>query len=164
MHSFELRPNSSLTPRAAAFFYGSLAAVLLGIAIGCAALGFWPVLPFAGLELAVLYWSVKWVLRRAEAREYIRVDEASVLVEKCIRDRQGATSRIEYTFQRPWTKLELRAGRPANWPSRLLFCSRGRSVEIGVFLTDGERQGLKDRLAVLLADDAQRLNRTLGRN
>jgi uncharacterized membrane protein len=164
VHSFELRPNSSLTPRAAAFFYGSLVTVLLGVALGSAALGFWPVLPFAGLEIAVLCWAVSWVRRRAEAREYIRVDDASVLVEKCVRNWQGATSRIEYAFQRPWTKLELRPGRPANWPSRLLFCSQGRSVEIGVFLTDGERRGLKDRLAELLADDAQRLNRTLGRN
>jgi uncharacterized membrane protein len=164
VHSFELRPNSSLTPRAAAGFYGSLAAILVGIALGCAALGFWPVLPFAGLELAVLYWALKWVQRRAEAREYIRVDDASVLVEKCARDGQGATSRIAYAFQRPWTQIELRAGRPAHWPSRLLFCSQGRSVEIGSFLTDGERRGLKDRLAELLADDAQRLNRTLGRH
>ena len=168
MHSFELRPNSSLTPRAAAFFYGSLVAILLGIALGCAALGFWPVLPFAGLELAVLYWAVTWVLRRAEAREYIRVDDASVLVEKCARDRRGGTSRVEYAFQRQWTQLELRAGNPAHWPSRLLFRSRGRSVEIGAFLTDGERRGLKDRLAEVLADDGQEpnsaLQRPLGRN
>ncbi len=160
MYSFELRPNSSLTPRAAAWFYGSLGALLLCIAIGCAALGYWPVLPFAGLELAVLYWAVMWVQRRAEAREYIRVDDTSVLVEKCVRDRRGATSRIAYAFQRPWTQLEFRTGRPAHWPSRLLFRSRGRSVEIGAFLTDGERRGLKDRLAELLADD----DLSLGRN
>jgi uncharacterized membrane protein len=164
VHTFELRPNSSLTPRAAAFFYGSLVAIVLGVALGCAALGFWPVLPFAGLEIAVLYWAVKWVQRRAEAREYIRVDDASVRVEKCGRDRQGATRRVEYAFPRPWTQLELRAGRPAHWPSRLLFRSRGRSVEIGAFLTDGERRGLKNRLAELLADDRQRLNGPLGRN
>jgi len=163
VHSFELRPNSSLTPRAAAFFYGSLAAIVLGIALGCAALGLWPILPFAGLELALLYWAVKWVLRRAEAREYIRVDDASVLIEKCARDRRGATSRNAYAFSRPWARLELRPGRAAHWPSRLLFTSRGRSVEIGAFLTDGERRGLKERLAELLADDRQRLNRTSGR-
>jgi uncharacterized membrane protein len=159
VHSFELRPNSSLTPRAAAIFYGSLVAILLGIGLGCAALGFWPVLPFAGLELAVLYGAVTWVLRRAEAREYIRVDDASVLVEKCDRDRRGTTHRIAYAFQRPWTRLELRPGSPAHWPSRLLFRSRGRSVEVGAFLTDGERRGLKDRLAELLAEDHQSLGR-----
>lgn len=168
MHSFELRPNSSLTPRAAAWFYGTLMAILLCIGIGCAALGFWPVLPFAGLELAVLYWAVRWVQRRTEAREYIRVDDTSVRIEKYARSREGATRHRAYSFARPGTQLELRAGDPAHWPSRLLFRSRGRSVEIGAFLTDGERRGLKNRLAEVLADDVQRTNsalqRSLGRN
>jgi len=156
VHSFELRPNSSLTPRAAAWFYGSLVAVVLCIAVGCAALGFWPVLPFAGLELAVLCGGVTWVQRRSEAREYIRVDDVSVVVEKCLRGWRGETSRIVYAFPRPWTQVDLRAGRPAHWPSRLLFRSRGRSVEIGAFLTDSERRGLKNRLAELLAADGRR--------
>ncbi|MEO7387230.1 MAG: DUF2244 domain-containing protein [Gammaproteobacteria bacterium] len=152
MHSFELRPNSSLTPRAAAWFYGSLVAVVLGVALGCAALGFWPVLPFAGLEVAVLCGAVIWINRRAEIREYIRVDDVSVVVEKC-RANRGDASRKAWAFQRPWTRVELRTGQPAHWPSRLLFSSRGLSVEVGGFLTDGERQGLKNRLAELLADD-----------
>lgn len=164
MHSFELRPNSSLTPRAAAFFYGSLAALVLGVALGCAALGLWPILPFAGLELAGLYWAVKWVMHRAEAREYIRVDDASVLIEKCARGRRGVISRNAYAFARRWTRLELCPGVPAHWPSRLVLSSKGRSVEIGAFLTDSERLGLKDRLAEVLADDARRPNGTLGRN
>lgn len=153
MHSFELRPNSSLTPRAAAWFYGSLVALLLGVALGCTMLGFWPVLPFAGLEAAVLLGTVHWVRRRALAREYIRVDDASVTIEKCLPGRRGRKSSVAVAFQRPWTRLELRRGRPAHWPSRLLFSSRGRSVEVGAFLTDDERQGLKDRLAELLAGD-----------
>jgi uncharacterized membrane protein len=161
VHSFELRPNSSLTPRVAAWFYGSLVALLLCIAVGCAALGFWPVLPFAGLELLVLYWAVTWVRRRAEAREYIRVDDVSVVVEKCNCGRRGETSHVAFAFQRPWTQVDLRAGKPAHWPSRLLFRSRGRSVEIGAFLTDGERRKLKDRLAELLADNGQRPNSAL---
>jgi uncharacterized membrane protein len=153
VHSFELRPNSSLTPRAAAWFYGSLVAVLLCVAIGCTALGFWPVLPFAGLEAAVLLGAVRWVQRRAAAREYIRVDAAAVVVEKCLPGRRGGNASVAYAFQRPWTRVELRRGQPAHWPSRLLFSSRGRSVEVGAFLTDGERRGLKNRLAELLADD-----------
>jgi len=153
VHSFELRPNSSLTPRAAAWFYGSLIAVILGVAVGCAAQGFWPVLPFAGLEAAVLMGAVTWVQRRAAAREYIRVDAASVVIEKRLPGRRGNEGRVAYAFQRPWTRIELRRGQPAHWRSRLLFSSRGRSVEVGAFLTDGERRGLKDRLAELLADD-----------
>lgn len=160
MHSFELRPNSSLTPRAAAWFYGSLVALLLGVAIGCTALGFWPVLPFAGLEAVVLLGAVRWVQRRAAAREYIRVDDVSVVVEKCLPGRRRNNASVAFAFQRPWTRVELRRGQPAHWPSRLLFSSRGRSVEVGAFLTDGERRGLKNRLAELLADDDLSTGRT----
>lgn len=148
-----MRPNSSLTPRAAAWFYGSLVGVLVCVAIGCTALGFWPVLPFAGLEAVVLLGAVHWVRQRAAAREYIRVDSTSVVIEKRPGSRWGQSGRIAYAFQRPWTRVELRHGQPAHWPSRLLFISRGRSVEVGAFLTDGERRGLKNRLAELLADD-----------
>jgi uncharacterized membrane protein len=158
VHSFELRPNSSLTPRAACWFYGSLAVALLGMGIGSAAVGFWPVLPFAGLEAAVLVGAAVWVHRRALAREYIRVDAAEVVVEKHRPGRRGG--RVAYAFPRPWTRIELRRGQPAHWPSRLLFSSRGRSVEVGAFLTDGERLGLKNRLAELLADDDKSTGRT----
>ncbi len=151
MHSFELRPNSSLTPRACAWFYGSLFALSLTIALGFAALGFWPVLPFAGLELALLWWAVSWVNRRAAAREFIRVDECSVTVEKWSpRSGRNEGDRRAWSFQRPWTRVELQAGQPAHWPSRLVFRSRGQTVEVGAFLTDGERQGLWSRLAELL--------------
>jgi uncharacterized membrane protein len=160
VHSFELRPNSSLTPRAACWFYGSLVAVLLCVAAGCAAVGLWPVLPFAGLEAAVLLGAVAWVHRRGMAREYIRVEPARVLVEKYRPGRRGTGRTVAYAFQRPWTRVELRRGHPAHWPSRLLFSSRGRSVEVGAFLTDGERQGLKSRLAELLAEDDQSTGRT----
>jgi len=160
VHSFELRPNSSLTPRAAAWFYGSLVAVVLCVAAGCVALGLWPVLPFAGLEAAVLIGAAHWVQRRGTAREYIRVDEESVVVEKRLPGRRGDQASVAYAFQRPWTRVELRRGQPTHWPSRLLFSSGSRCVEIGAFLTDGERQGLKDRLAELLADD----DKSLGRN
>lgn len=118
----------------------------------------------------MLYWAVARVQRRAATREYIRVDDTSVVVEKVAGEsgfffgRPGQPSHAKYAFPRPWTRVELRGGKPAHWPSRLLFCSRGQSVEIGAFLTDGERRGLEDRLATLLADDSLSMRRLLGRN
>ena len=167
MHSFELRPNSSLTPRAAVWIYGSLVAVMMGVAVACTALGLWPVLPFAGLEAAVLLGAVAWVQRRTRVREYIRVSDSSVVVEKCL-----ASRRVAYDFKRPWTRIELRRASSAHWPSRLLFSAGGRSVEVGAFLTDSERRGLKERLAEVLAGDGdgrgpapdRTLDTRLGRN
>ena len=145
MHLFEINPNCSLTPRQAAVFFLSIAVVLLVIGLAFAAAGLWPVLPFVGLELALLAYGLRVVQRRAREREWIRVDERDVLVHQ----QRGKAVR-EYRFARPWTRVELRPPRAATWPSRLLLASQGRSVEVGACLTEGERRGLRRRLAELL--------------
>lgn len=150
MHTFELRPNSSLTPRATKWFYGSLVGVSLVIALACTLLGFWPVLLFALVEMAGLYAVVVTVQRRARAREYIRVDDSSVMVEKFSFDWRGAARRVAYAFKRPWTRIELRPSRPATWANRLLIRSRGETIEVGTFLTDDERESLGLRLTAVL--------------
>lgn len=155
MHSFELRPNSSLTPRAAAWFYLSIVVVSLPVATGLAVLGYWPVLPFAGLELAGLAWALLACQKDALAREYIRIDEGRVLVRKRFVSLRGATTLVEYEFPRPWTRIELKEGTSAYWPTRLILRSSNRSVEVGAFLTDGERSSLKTRLAEVLSGGCQ---------
>ncbi len=152
MHTFELRPNSSLTPRATKWFYGSLVGVSLAIALACTALGLWPVLLFAGVEAAVLYAVVSTVQRRAGAREYIRVDNSSVVIEKFSSDWRGTAKRVAYAFKRPWTRIELRPNQPASWASQLLIRSRGEAIEIGAFLTDDERETLGMRLTAVLSE------------
>ncbi|HEX4927214.1 MAG TPA: DUF2244 domain-containing protein [Burkholderiales bacterium] len=48
------KPHCSISPAALACVFGSLACVALAIGTGFAAVGAWPVLPFAGLEVAIL--------------------------------------------------------------------------------------------------------------
>lgn len=151
MHSFELRPNSSLTPRAAAWFYLSIVVVSLPVATGLAVLGCWPVLPFAGLELAGLALALLACQRDGLAREYIGIDEGRVLVRKRLVSLRGTATQVEYEFPRPWTRVELRRGAAGHWPTRLILRSSNRSVEVGAFLTDGERSSLETRLAEVLS-------------
>jgi uncharacterized membrane protein len=151
VYRFELRPNSSLTPRAAAFFYLSIAAMSLGIAGGFAWLGFWPILPFAGLELAGLAAALWVTQRRAGVREYVQVDEDRVTFR-----REASGRCLEREFRRPWVRVEMRRAPVAHWPSRLLLGSHGRSVEVGAFLTEDERVALRDRLGSVLASEARR--------
>jgi uncharacterized membrane protein len=151
VYRFELRPNSSLTPRAAAFFYLSIAAMSLGIAGGFAWLGFWPVLPFAGLELAGLGAAFWITQRRAGVREFVQVDEHRVTFR-----REGLGQKLEREFHRPWVRVEMRRAPVAHWPSRLLLAAHGRSVEVGAFLTEDERIALKARLGGVLGDEANR--------
>jgi uncharacterized membrane protein len=130
------------------FFYLSIAAMCLGIAGGFAWLGFWPVLPFAGLELAALGTAFWVTQRRAGVRELVQVEEDRVTFL-----REGLGQSVEREFRRPWVRLELQRAPVGHWPSRLLLAAHGRSVEVGAFLTEDERVALKTRLGGVLAGE-----------
>lgn len=145
MHFFELRPNCSLTPRSATLFYLSILAVCLPVATAAAIAGFWPVLPFAGLELLGIGAALAISMRRGRTREFVRIDERDVTI-----GRSSGSRQVEHRFPRPWTRVQLRTASVPAWPSRLLVESMGRTVEIGHFLTESERQRLRARLAELI--------------
>lgn len=143
MYLFELRPNSSLTPGAAFAFFMSVAILLTITATTFAARGLWLVLPFAGLELAGIGAALHWSLRRGRQREYIRIDERAVVVR---REFAGRGHGREIELPRPWTRIEYVRAAVRHWPGHLFFRSGKNSVEVGSFLTEGERLGLKARL------------------
>jgi uncharacterized membrane protein len=107
--------------------------------------GFWPVLPFAGLEMAFLGWALRVSMARRHHRQTITVTDSDVSVE--VRDRQHS---VRHVFPRHWAQVKLR--RPASrlHPSRLTIESHGRQCELGSFLTEAERRGLADQLQSLI--------------
>jgi uncharacterized membrane protein len=137
----EICPNCSLSVRAALLFFGSLCFVSFMVAAIMASQGFWPVLPFAGLEMAFLGWALKTSMQRRHHRQTITVTDADVNVE--LRDREHS---VRLVFPRHWAQVKLR--RPASrlHPSRLTIESHGRQCEVGSFLTEEERRGLALRL------------------
>jgi uncharacterized membrane protein len=145
MTRIDITPNCSLSVRGALLFFGSLCGVSFGIAGFMAWLGFWPVLPFAGLEMALLGWALKATLTRRFHSQTITVTETDVSVES--RDR---THYAQVVFPRHWAQVKLR--RPASrlHPSRLVIESHGRQCELGEFLTEEERRGLALKLQRLI--------------
>jgi uncharacterized membrane protein len=141
----EICPNCSLSVRGAAMFFGSLCFVSFSIAGMLALLGFWPVLPFAGLEMLGLGWALRVSLQRRFHRQTITVTDQYVRVES--RDRVNCS---QVVFPRHWAQVKLR--RPASrlHPSRLTIESHGRQCELGSFLTEAERRGLALRLQRLV--------------
>lgn len=128
------RRNDSLSPAGRRWFFISILVVSFGIAAGWALNGAWYVLPFAGLEMAVLYLALVVLARHAGDRESIAIDEDRVLVE---RTRMGRSVRHE--FSRHWAQVVLaRSGSK----SALRMRSHGREVEIGEFLTDAQREAV----------------------
>ena len=141
----EISPNCSLTVRGATIFFASLCCVSFGIAELATLRGFWPVLPFAGLEMALLGWALHASLGRRHHRQTITVDEADVRVESWHR-----AGRVEVVFPRHWAQVKLRRPSSRMHPSRLTIESHGRHCEVGSFLTEEERRGLALRLQRLI--------------
>jgi len=135
--SVELRPNCALSRRSATFFFASLCAVCFGIAGFFAAHGFWPVLPFAGLEMLVLGWALAVSMRRRHTLQRIGISQDLVSIEA-----REARSSVHLVFPRHWAKVTLRVPRTALHPSRLFVECQGSTVEVGGFLIEDERRAL----------------------
>ena len=138
----EIRPNCSLTVRSARVFFASACLIPFGLGGVLALKGFWPILPFAGLEMALLAWALKVSLERRFHSQIITVTEADVAVESRARD-----SHERVVFPRHWAQVKLRRPAASLHPSRLTIESHGRQCELGSFLTEEERRGLALRLA-----------------
>jgi uncharacterized membrane protein len=144
-HRIEICPHCSLSVRAAALFFGSVCFVSFSIAGVMAWQGFWPVLPFAGLEMLFLAWALRASMQRRHHRQTITVTEADVSVE--LSDRVHS---VQLVFPRHWAQVKLRRPESRLHPSRLTIESHGRQCELGSFLTEAERRGLAVRLQGLI--------------
>jgi uncharacterized membrane protein len=141
----EISPHCSLTPRGAWLFFGSLCLTSFSLAGFVALQGFWPVLPFAGLEMLLLGWALMVSMQRRHHRQIITVTSDSVEIEE--RLRQDAHCVV---FPRHWAQVRIRAGHSPLHPSRLTIESHGRRCEVGSFLNEQERSGLASRLKRLI--------------
>ena len=143
--AIDISPNCSLTPHGALVFFGIVCLGSFGIAAILTFMGYWPVLPFAGLEMAVLAWALKASLERRHHHEIITISDSEVRV--AMRDR--AQTR-EVVFPRHWAQVKLRRPVSGLHPSHLIIESHGRRFEVGSFLTEEERRGLAKRLTRLI--------------
>jgi uncharacterized membrane protein len=107
--------------------------------------GYWPVLPFAGLEVIVLGIAFYRCLLRSQLREVVTVSAEVVSVEK---GRHQPQERWE--CPRAWARVVLEHAPIAWYPRRLTVAFQGRRVEIGQFLNEEERGVLADELQQLI--------------
>ena len=146
LQTIELAPHCSLTERQALVFFLLTCAGSFGLALYFTLQGFWPILPFAGLEMAVLGIALRLSFRRKDQQQLILLSEDEIrIVSRGIRG-----CRSEVVFPRHWAQVKLRAAIVRSHPSRLTIESMGRACEAGPFLTEEDRRGLARRLAVLI--------------
>jgi uncharacterized membrane protein len=141
----EITPNCSLSPRGARWFFASACVASLSIALPLSLMGYWPILPFAGLELGLLWWALRDSMARRHHIQVITITEQDIEIEDCIPPRHDRV-----VFPRHWAQVRISGGGSPLQPTRLTVESHGRRHEIGSFLNEQERLGLAQRLRQLI--------------
>jgi uncharacterized membrane protein len=140
-----IAPNCALSERGAVLFFLSLCAPCFGIAGALTFLGYWPILPFAGLEMLLLGAALRLSLARRHHRQTILISESDVAVRS-----SNGRAQSEVVFPRHWAQVKLRRTTSRLHPSRLVIESHGRQCVVGDFLTEEERRGLYAELNGLI--------------
>jgi uncharacterized membrane protein len=127
------RRNNSLSSAGRNLVVGSLAAIALVISLAFALRGAWMILPFAGLEVLVVYLAFRCLERHAGDFESLSIQDDRVLI---VRRERGEVSRHE--FNRYWAQVVLQ---PSQWGRQVVLAlrSHGRQVEFGRHLTEEQR-------------------------
>ena len=125
-------PNRSLGPLGRTACLAAFAATSTAIGAGAAALGAWPVLPFAGLEVALVAIAFRSLARHDGDYERLEIEGRTVR----LRLRHAARS-VELEGHAPWARLVVEEG-----PGRCRLGLRyaGRTVEFGRLLTECRRR------------------------
>lgn len=130
---FISRPNRSLSPRQQGVVFWSVALPSMGIASVFAGLGYWLVLPFAGLEIGLLAWAFQNLRAHDADYEAIMIQGARLILEW--RD-AGQVDRREWNTH--WTHAECVC---EHHEHKCRFCvtSHGEAIELGRYLDDQGR-------------------------
>ena len=132
------KPNRSLGLAAQRWVLGAIAATTLGVAAGATAFGAWPVMPFAGLEVALVALAFR-VLRRHDADfERLEIGEHEVRVEA--RDAKRVT---RFVANRSWARVVVREHGTC---CTLRLAYAGRTVPLGRLMSDEGRRRLAEDL------------------
>ena len=138
-----LSPNSSLVGIYRIIFLASITLVCGGIGVIFYFLGAALILPFAGLELSVLfvafYLSFKW----SSKKEKIYISQDIVKVERGI-------NKAEYSWKEFRTFTYFKIKKEKDKTIRLSFRSKGEDIFIGEFLNEDDKKILKDEITSII--------------
>lgn len=138
-------PNHSLSVSGAQLLFFIAAVVASVIALAFTLLGAWPVIPFTGIELAILLWALRRCEKHADDFERITLEAGRLTVET----RKGAL--IErHEFHPYWAQVQyIRTADQQD--QRLQIRSHGKAVEIGILLAEEQKTALAKELKQALS-------------
>ena len=139
---YVVRPHRSLSWGGTKWLFFGFAVLLGTFATYFVLLGAWMVLPFFGLELAVLGLGLYLSSLSGTHREVIEISGQELRVA---RGRQGPKQVV--TLPRYWSRVVLSTD-PRGWyPSRLMLVAHGQRIEIAAGLVNEQRRQLAAELA-----------------
>ena len=137
------RRNNSLSSTGRLLVFAFIFVVSVGIAAAFAYFGAWLILPFAGIEMLVLYLAFRYIERHATDYELIEIDGDRVTVERL----EGGST-LSQAFSRYWARVVV-----SEDGGRLALRSHGREFEVGRTLSDEQRLELAQALQRRLRRD-----------
>ena len=138
-----LSPNSSLTGMYRIIFLSSITLVCGGIGIIFYYFGAALILPFAGLELMVLFTAFYLSFRWSSKKEKIYISQEIVKVERGI-------NKAEYSWKEFRTFAYFNIKKERDKSIRLSFRSKGKDIFIGDFLNEEDKEILKEEIKVII--------------
>jgi len=131
-------PNRSLGPAARRGCLAAIGGTTLAVALGATMLGAWPVMPFAGLEVALLWLAFHVV--QLHDRDFERIEIGASEVRFEARDARHETHVVA---QREWARVVMKErGRRCT----LGLAYAGKTVPLGRLLSDDGRRALAAQL------------------
>jgi len=100
-------------------------------------IGAWMIVPFTLLDILVII-----VILRRVLNSNNRIEEIHCSSEQLIVSRGLGRFQKQWQFNPFWAKVIVKENAHPWYPSKLLIRSHGKSVELGKFLTDDEKQKL----------------------
>ncbi len=140
-----LSPNSSLEGIARIIFLASITFVCGGIAIMFYFFGAFMILPFAGIELTILFIAFYLSFRWSSKKEKIYISQEMVKIEKGV-------NRADYLWEEFRTFTSFQIKKDANEITRLSFRSKGEDVFVGDFLNNDDKKKLKDEVRFIIQE------------
>lgn len=138
-----LSPNSSLVGIYRVIFLASITVVCGGIATIFYFFGAALILPFAGLELTLLFIAFYLSFRWSSKKEKIYISHEIVKIEKGI-------NKAEYLWEEFRTFTSFQVKRNKDKSIRMSFRSKGKDVFVGDFLNEDDKILLKDSVTEII--------------
>ena len=118
--------------------------------------GAWPVVPFLGVDVLLIYWAFRVSYRSGAAYEEVRVTGSELTVRKV--SHRGETR--EWTLNPLWVKLD-RERHAEYGLERLFLVSRGHRLSVAGFLGPAEKESFATALAAALGEAKRGPTRTV---